>query len=88
MGKLAGNISAFTKDIPGSEGGKRNLRQRAESTVGRIGEETSIARKMGNAPAYFGTFTSARYQWSSLHKLLEIRDKCDVDFARAAGSTM
>ena len=42
---------------------------------------------MGNAPAYFGTFTSARYQWSSLRKLLEIHVKCDVDFVRAAGST-
>ena len=42
---------------------------------------------MGTAPSYFGTFTSGRYRWSSLHKLFEIRDKCDGDFVRAAGST-
>ena len=45
MGELAGNISAFTKDIPGSAGGKRNLRHRSESTADQIEEETSIGRK-------------------------------------------
>ena len=43
--------------------------------------------EMGYGPSYFGAFTSARYQWSALRKLLEMRDKCDVDFARAPDST-
>ena len=65
----------------------RNMRHRAESTVGQIAEETSIVWKMGTEPCYFGTFTTDRYQWSAIRKLLEKRGKCEADFERADGST-
>ena len=83
---LAGNISAFAKDIPGTEGEKRNLRQRSESMVDQIEEETSVGRPLGSVPAYFGTFTTARYQWSTLHSLLGGRDEGCDDAKRATGS--
>ena len=67
---LVQQMSATTRNLPGSVGERRKMRQELGSLVHQIEAETADKAENGNAgriPAAFCTLTSAIYKWDQLH---------------------
>ena len=63
-------MSATTRDVPGSVGERRKMRQQLENMVHQLEAESADRKENGHAgrvPSAFVTLTSAIYKWEQLH---------------------